>query len=200
VKNWQSTDWIKFESRVLCKGAQWKQPKVWTESTLDTEAKRFGAEVFSALEKSTPTFTPRLKLRKNVWWTPELAEQRKVLRVSYRTWKASGSAEDRLKYVDARHYMNAAIREAKAMSWQNFCSGAHSSRELARINKILQKKSNTIMGLVCRPDGTQTDTPEESINTLLDEHFPGSKKHDDQATGQSRVTYTSTWGEYPESH
>ena len=197
VKNWQSTDWTMFESRVLSKGAKWESPMVWTESILDAETEQFTTEIYSALDKSTPSFIPRRKLRKNVWWTPELADQRKILRVSYRTWKASGSTEDRLKYVEARQYMGAAVRKAKATSWQNFCSGAHSAKELSRINKILQRKSNKILGLVCRPDGSQAITPKESINILLDEHFPGSIKNDDPEEATSRETCSSRWGKYP---
>ena len=196
VKNWQKTDWDMFTTRVLSNSGAWKSPAAWDTETLDREVEKFSTELYIALDKSTPSFIPKNRLRKNVWWTPEIANSRKILKVAYRKWKASGSDTDRQLYIDARTYMKESVRAAKVKSWQTFCTDASSSRELARINRILQQSDKRrSLGLIRRPDGTMADNPKESVEILLDEHFPGSTT----TGGKSNicnVSYSKNWAEY----
>jgi ribonuclease HI len=196
VRNWQRTDWPKFESCVLSKGTKWEPPTLWSRATLDKEVELFSTEVYTALEESTPTFIPRQRLRKNAWWNADIAESRKLVRVSYRKWIVTRTTNDRQKYVDARYYMKQSVRMAKVESWQSFCTEADSSKELARLNKILQRNVNRSMGLLRRQDGVIATSPEESIDILLDEHFPGSIPSDDLNDGE---TYSDpkNWASYP---
>jgi ribonuclease HI len=201
VKNWRRTVWLQFESCVLSKGATWSPPTRWNRANLDAEVEQLNTEILSALENSTPSFVPRHRLRKNKWWTEDVTEARKVLRISYRVWKVTGSDEDRQKYLDARHYMKRSVKNAKVESWQTFCSEAGtgeegSSQELSRLNKILQSNSNRTMGLLRCRNGKMASSPEESINILLDEHFPDSIQADDLI---SEDTYSDSekWDTYP---
>src|SRR5438093_10214411 len=120
---------------------------------------------------------------------------RKAVRGSHKKWVRTGSEEDRHKYVDARHAMKLLVREAKVKSWQTYCSDANSPKELARINKILKRNINRTMGLLRRRDGAIATSPEESVDILLDEHFPGSVRQDDleheeaENTPQSQENY-----------
>ena len=118
-------------------------------------------------------------MRKNRWWNEDVANCRKIVRTSYRTWVTTGSHSDREAYVRARQELKHTIREAKIQSWQHFCSAAGSPeegspKELAKINKILYRQVNQTLGMLRLRDGTQASSPEESIDVLLDEHFPES--------------------------
>ena len=100
-------------------------------------------------------------------------------------WLTSGLIEDRQAYVAARREMKQTVHLAKVQSWQKFCSEAGSleegsPRELARINKILQRNVNRTLGIMRRRNGEPASSPEESIEILLDEHFPDSIHADDQ--------------------
>jgi ribonuclease HI/retron-type reverse transcriptase len=205
VKNWRRTDWVQFESSVTSKGAKWVAPTEWTRATLDTEVEKLNAELTSALNHCTPSFIPRKRLRKNTWWTQELTEARKALRVSYRKWLCTKADEDHQLHRVARNYMKHAIKSAKVISWQNFCSDAGSgeegsSRDLARLHKILQRNKNQTLGLLRRNDGEMASSPEESIDTLLDEHFPDSVPTNDNDLLDPYMGMSSSltnWGQYP---
>ncbi len=96
--------------------------------------------------------------------------------------------------------MRDVLRRAKVSSWQAFCSEAGSfetgcSKTLSKLNQIIQRRTNQTLGLLRRSDQGMADSPEESIEILLREHFPGSVGPGDIPKPQ---TYTSpkNWAEY----
>ena len=179
VKNWRRTDWSLFASRMQRSGSNWDAPSQWDPVILDQEVSKLSMEITSCVDKCTPSFIPRLRVRKNRWWTEEVAHSRKIVRTSYRTWILTGSETDRQLYVSARQEFKHSTRVAKLTSWQQFCSSAGSfdegsPKELARINKILYRNVNRTLGMLHHSNGDTAASPEESMDILLDEHFPGS--------------------------
>jgi ribonuclease HI len=193
VKNWRKIDWQNYKNILQEKGSRWGCPPMWTRPTLEDEVGKFSAEIRLALDQSTPSFIPRKRLRKNKWWSNDLTMARKILRSSYKKWKATDSVEEHQLHVEARHSMKTKIKEAKVRSWQAFCSEADSSKQLSRLNKILQRNVNHTLGMIRRPDNVPAMSPEESINVLLDEHFPGSTVTiTDVEVGEDRVGEVQT--------
>ena len=201
VKHWQRTDWNRVQLRLTQKTSLWTPPEYWCEAKLDTEVELFSALIRETVDKYTPLFTPKLRLKENTWWNEELCTQRKETRATYNTWIETGREESHRSYLEARRTMKVVLRQAKVKSWQSFCSEAGSfeggsPKALSRINKILQRRVNQTLGLLRKPDQGMADSPEESIEILLSKHFPGSISAGDLPKPQFN-TASKNWGEYP---
>jgi Reverse transcriptase (RNA-dependent DNA polymerase)/Endonuclease-reverse transcriptase len=201
VKNERWIDWARVTSTLIHQNSTWLIPEHWSEAKLDSEVELYSTMIRSVVDKCTPTFTPHLRLRKNVWWNDDLSAQRKVVRQAYKLWLETGSGECHRSYVDARRAMQSILRRAKVKSWQTFCSEAGSfqegtSKALSRLNQILQRKTNQTLGLLRKPDQVMAESPEESIDLLLNEHFPESVSVGDLPKPQTYV-YSKDWSEYP---
>ena len=201
VKNWQRTDWNKVTHKLGQQNSLWTAPEYWSESKLDSEVEAFSSLIRVTAEQFTPSFIPKLRLRKNTWWNADLTAQRKEVKNKYRTWTITSLEEDHLSYVEARLQMKKVLRQAKVEAWQTFCSDAGSfeggtPKALSRLNQILQRRTNQTLGLLRKPDQGMADSPEESIEVLLSEHFPGSVRAGDRPKPQT-YTCTKDWEEYP---
>ena len=179
VKNYQRTDWSQTTMSLQYKCSVWKAPRRWSEQILDAEAASFATLITSTVDANTPIFVPKSRLRQCYWWNEDLARLRRDVKSAYRKHDATKTREAWQAVIEARAAMRRAVRKAKLQSWQEFCSAAGSFEEgspkaLSRLSKILHRTANNQLGLVRQPDGSMTDTPEAAINTLLQEHFPGS--------------------------
>jgi ribonuclease HI len=179
VKNLKGTVWADFEVLLKNSGTKWCPPSRWNRKVLDEELLSLTAEINKALDKCTPTFVPKQRIKKNCWWNGSLAALRKKAQKSYRTWTVTGLDSDREQLLADRHEYRAEMARAKVNTWQDFCSEADDSKKLSRLNKILQRNRNSILGIVQDPNGVPANNPEDSINLLLDEHFPGSRPLND---------------------
>ena len=179
VKNWQKTDWNRFSSIMQARLSPWIPPLTWTQNTLDDETNLLTETIMKAVTESTPSFVPKFRLRRYKWWNEEVVTSRHTAKIAYRKWTSTGSGEDHQAYLDARNSMKRMIKLAKLQAWQKFCTDSGSKeegsyKELANINRILQRTVNKTLGLMRRHTGAHATSPEESIDILLDEHFPDS--------------------------
>ncbi|XP_015120758.1 uncharacterized protein LOC107043689 [Diachasma alloeum] len=68
---------------------------------------------------------------------------------------------------------NKAIKAAKDRCWRASTSGIESQSETARLEKILGINKTTYLGSLQAPDGSNTETIEETLKLLMETHFPG---------------------------
>ena len=66
------------------------------------------------------------------------------------------------------------VRRAKRESWKLFVNNIQKPKGMALLNSILKARENKILGILKRPDGSFCATPEESMDLLIDTHFPGN--------------------------
>ena len=201
VKNWRLTDWVRVTADLQRQTSTWKLPDYWTENKLDKEVDAFSTLIRTTVEKFTPSFIPVHRLQKNKWWNNDLVQQRKVLTKTHRIWTITANEENHRSYVEARNTMKLMVRQAKVQSWRTFCSESGSfeggtTKALSRLNQILQRRSNQTLGILRRPNQAMADSPEESINILLSEHFPESVHTGDLPKPQTYIP-TKNQEEYP---
>lgn len=65
------------------------------------------------------------------------------------------------------------IRRAKRSSWRAFCLNASSTKEAARLQKLLAHDRTNPVGSLLSPTGSFTTSPGDTLNLLLECHFPG---------------------------
>ncbi len=133
-------------------------------SNLDICAEQFQDVVAAALNVACPTKSA-CSLRPNPWWTRELEELRRRVKEP----KASKKAD----YRPLVNQYKQCIKLAKNKSWESFCSKAESAKDVSSIIKMLSTKSLRGIGILKR-DGKYVSTPADSLNTLMDVHFPDS--------------------------
>jgi len=68
-----------------------------------------------------------------------------------------------------------AIRRAIRTAWQTFCSDIGKTSDAARLRKILSKTAAPL-GYLQKANGSWSDSSKESVDLLLDAHFPGSQQ------------------------
>ena len=66
------------------------------------------------------------------------------------------------------------IRQSKRQAWRDFTTETGTLQKVARLNKLVQRRETHQLGLVRDGLGVSTETPEASVDALLDAHFPGS--------------------------
>ena len=68
------------------------------------------------------------------------------------------------------------MRKARQGSWRTFTTDTTDMAKASRLNKILSKKKYREVGLIKLPDGTLTESTQESYQVLMEEHFPGCEQ------------------------
>ena len=71
-------------------------------------------------------------------------------------------------------------------TWRAYCESTNTLSHTAKLHKILSKDPGAKLGAIERPGGGFTSTPAETLQIMLDTHFPGS----------TRISHTA---EFPET-
>jgi hypothetical protein len=164
-------DWGIFRSKL--EASIWNQPKLWSWDVIEEEALSFQTEVEEALEAACPTKIIKPKKINVYWWSDKLAHLRRECRKAERKKRLFPTAERWDSYVAARRLFKKQLRWEKKNSWQLFCSDTKDPAAMAKLNKIVQQAESRTLGMLKKPDGGHTRTPEETVSLLLGTHFPG---------------------------
>lgn len=122
------------------------------------------------------------------WWDKELERKRHKLRHLFNRAKNTRKDEDWDKFKEAQYTYKKTLRRKDNKSWRNFCTNIESESAANRIRKIISKDKNCALGTIKKPDGTYTCSNTETIQTLLQTHFPGCKLADKHIQQQDTTT------------
>ena len=174
VRNLNKGDWNTFQ--MLADEDAPPIPDVWTVEHLELEATAFESSVVKALDRSHPRRKIQVSSRPPTWWSPDLAKLRKNVKQAFSFFRLKRSADSHDKLVSARRSFSKALRRAKRKDWKDFCGEANDPKKVSLISKIVKAREKISLGILQQDDGTMCCSPEESINRLLDVHFPGSQR------------------------
>lgn len=105
------------------------------------------------------------------WWNNTLEE----LRVKTRqAWNNAKSTDDWESYRKILTNYNKEIRKAKRKTWKSFCESIESTPETAKLQKVLSKDHSNGLGNIRKADGSFTVDTTETLEVMLETHFPGS--------------------------
>ena len=146
-------------------------PRCVESKNLDTCAQLLEDKIASAMEQACPKRS--LEYRKaNPWWTPELDQVRRELKDLANKLPRTQEAYNNLMTT-----YRGQIRRAKRQSWRDFCTKAEGSSEIMTVIKSLKPRHATGMSLGM--DNDKTLSPRETVDRLMDTHFPESATADD---------------------
>ena len=145
---------------------------LWTPVTIETEANNLVKAMKNALFKSS--FSVPLKAKNARWWNQELNSKWLEVNKLNREFLHSPNASRKANYRSAKKQLMKDIRSAKRQNWKQFCDQINDPNSMALLNRILKQGPHQKIGLLKKPDGTFAKDFKESINLLMDEHFPRS--------------------------
>ncbi|XP_048484155.1 uncharacterized protein LOC105391530 [Plutella xylostella] len=179
-RNPKATDWDVYRHQVS-ENLGVMRGSVKSTQQLESTVEELGRCMLDAYENSCPLKT-RCSNTKVPWWNSNLEHLRKTARKEFNRAKITKQWD---LYRKALTEFNRELRKAKRQSWRRFCEEVKSAPHVAKIKKILSKSPSANLGLLKRPDGTFTESPEETLRLLAQTHFPGSLDgHSDAHAGQ----------------
>ena len=107
-----------------------------------------------------------------VFWNSSLTEKRAKARTINKRFKKHEEPEDELLLKDARADYRYALRKAGPDKWKKDCTELDSLHHTARLHKALTSERKRELGTMKDKNDIFTDTPEDTHNLLLEEHFP----------------------------
>lgn len=164
-------DWTKFQNALEDYD---RPPFFWSNLTIESEIYLLYEKITKALNLACPTITIKPK-HQFTWWTEELEESKKRLRRLFHLVTRVDRAKYWEEYVTVKHDYKQLIKKTKRKSWQTFTSQTTSITAMAKLVKILKSQQNrNSIGILNNSDGNPTTSIKNSIELLLDTHFPES--------------------------
>ena len=166
---WKTADWFLFQS--LLKGLP-PLPLLWNEATIEAECNLLHDSINVALDSSCPKLIlkPSHKLP---WWNFSLDKSRRNAHRTHTHYRKNPTEHNQTQFKRARRSHQRQCKKARRESWKQFVSGSNSQKNAALLSKIVQHKINTnSIGHLTRPDGSTTTTTRETLEVLVDQHFP----------------------------
>ncbi len=145
------------------------EPTFITQQWLDRAVETLKRDINWALTKACPTKISAAPHRP--CWNAEVQELRRASRKAWREYFHTQKREEWDTYVEARKALKKGIRKGRRKSWRAFTESASDSKTTARLFKCIQKCQNESIGIM---SDAPNDRPEETVNHLLNVHFPGN--------------------------
>jgi ribonuclease HI len=140
-------------------------------SELDSKAEELTKSIIDAYKKSCPLKKAGNKHKPNPWWNEDLTSLRRESRRLGRKAKRSNQDADWDSFIESRKALKREIRKSKRQSWRDLCERTEGLHPLARLYKILKWDSNSQLGSIEKSDGSFTNSPEETLQCMLDVHL-----------------------------
>lgn len=166
------TNWNKF-STLLDRIHPPSEEDTLSKTGIENAVSHLSTSLRKAFLKSCPISRPPKKHHAH-WWTSELRQLRSETRKLFTKAKGTQSTEAWAAYKSSFNTFKSATRKAKRDSWQSFCEEIEGTNEASRLRKMLSKDPGT-PGLLSGPGGIYTETSQESLELLMNTHFPGCK-------------------------
>ena len=181
ILNRRKTNW-ELQNRVL--SVHLTNPPTVTDSREIENAVNFLTESIRSATNVACKPSIRRGKDKPSWWNPEIARTRSACRKLFNMAKRSG---DWSAYKTSINRFKNLIRNAKRKAWRTFCNSVETSSETNRLRKILSA-TTAVPSYIQKPCGKWTVDSRETLDVLLDAHFPDSLpvSHADQEVAHTQ--------------
>ena len=171
-RNVRKTDWEEFK-RVLPaeKNTLLPHAGIRTVKELDLRAEAFSKCIQNAYKKSNLLRKVSSKKEPNSWWNDDLASRRRETRRLEKKAKRKNDEAIWDSFKESRKDLKKQIRRSVRSSWRDLCEQTDGLAPLARLYKILKRDTNSQLGSIEKPDGSFTNSPEETLQFMLDVHL-----------------------------
>jgi len=169
--NRKKTDWQLYQK--LLTQINWDPPTLTSKTEIEASVNFITTHLNNALKDSTPVAYFTGKTRGVSWWSEELSQLRRKLRIANK--KSEPTHKDaQIEYQKLRSTYKRAIRKAKRESWHSFINSCATITDTSKLTRILTRPKTPPPGLTITPDGSPTWSSLESIQNITNSLFPGS--------------------------
>ena len=165
-RNIRKTKWNLYEEKL-----QTKLESQEEHEDMESEVKHLENSLIESYHESCKLITKTIS-KKPPWWDANITFLRKEAKRFKRRVERSKTLENQREWCNAKNTLKNAIRRAKSEGWENFCSEMQDLTATARIQKVFRQGKGQTIGSLKKPNGEFTVTPEETLEILLDTHFP----------------------------
>ncbi|XP_036319638.1 uncharacterized protein LOC118734048 [Rhagoletis pomonella] len=173
TRNLRNTNWHRYREELDRLFPEDREPT----TPANLEELEYLFDHFTACSKAIDIACPKKQHRgrkKPPWWNEEIKISRKKCRKTFNQATASGREGHWETYKTTLREYKKLLRRSKRTSWKDFCNGVESISEAGRLRKILSGAAQKAPRCLQRPNGSWTETEEESLDLLLFTHFPGA--------------------------
>lgn len=179
-RNKRKTNWITFKEGVQRDILSFSTAPIETNEDLDNRVEKLTEILINNFKDSCPSKKIKPNRKQVPWWSKTIAELRKVSKRMYRIALAVKTDEAWNDHCSARKDYKTAIRKSRRKSWRNFCSEINTMPEASRMFRLLKDDPFVKLGPLEQENGLWTESPEETLDLLLQTHFPeNSTNHTD---------------------
>ena len=165
VPNLQKADWELFRETTE---ELTDTPDIITAQWLDMEAASLLGLIDKGLVDACPMIKITNKIKKQKFWTPDLQTCKKEVKHARKQALLQQTQESWDSWAEKRKHFRRQLRQAKKASWEKFVQTSESPKDLAKLFKIIQNKSNARLDLL-----GEDEDPDDTLTTLMSTHFPG---------------------------
>ena len=175
IRNIHRTCWSKYVAELDHRLNEYTQPfTISSIEEIDECCENIQNVIVNSFKAACPLRKLRMDGKHKKWWNPELALLRQEVRQAHRKaiktkaeidWEAKKRAQARFKK---------AVRKAQRESWKQFTQSIEGLSPTARLVKAVKKNKAAQLSCIQKEDGGLTESPESTLNYLLDALAPGS--------------------------
>ena len=128
------------------------------------------------------------------WWNKRLEKLRSKARKLFNKAKQTS---DWVKYREALTEYNKEIRRSKRRDWRFNCENIESIPVVSRLQKVLSKNHSNGLGVLKNKDGSFTANTKETLDVMMQVHFPGSLPISNSPDTNSPNSTSNEWCSRP---
>ena len=149
-------------------------PTYWSQQKLETACRSLTVALESSLDNHAPLKPPAR--RYEYWWTPECATAKRKYHKAAKLAHKNNTTKNHVEARKALHSYQKVVWDAKKISWQTFIQEVDSISDMSKVNKIMRRmnESPVEFGLVKNSHGQLAESKQESLEWMMEEHFPNS--------------------------
>jgi len=167
--NYKKCNWNRMRNLIQAKLEDFcSQHDMTSAVNFDKYAEDLNLLIKEALNASCPMSKP-VKNRIMPWWTKELTQLRTEVNLAE---KRALKFQKWNQFHRKRNEYFQKIRKEKERSWQEFCTELESLSTTSKIVKVLSHNSTKEIGFLKNANGSMTETPSETLDLLMQVHFP----------------------------
>lgn len=176
----KKTDWIKLCVN-LEKNIKDINLDIKNHEELETAANQYREAIMKAYKSSNKEKIIKTNFHME-WFDNKLQEEKRELRKLYN--KSNNNIQlnpltrkkIRLDYKAKLKEYNKNIKKSKTNQWRRKMSVIESTKDIARLHKILESKKPPEVTTLIKNDGSHTNSNEEKTKLLMETHFPDCKE------------------------
>ena len=165
-RNVRKTDWARYRNELF-----YLRENTGTIIDLDHGAQKLQDDILKAFHLSCKEVKGRTN-KKPPWWSKELDETKRQV-IKYKRRLDRYRTDERYEeYRVARNKHSNLVKKEKNKGWTKLCDQMSKLDTAAKIQKVMKSGKRQEIGTFRKPDGTYTTTVTESLQVLIDKHFP----------------------------